>query len=413
MARVLILSLVFPPDGVSTAQLMGELAQDLAAGGHDVSVVTTVPHYNRDRDAEEFQPLTRIACSVVRRSVFHDIPVFHVPMPADRSTVLGRLRGWLSFHILGFYAALRHTPRPDVILVPSPLLTAAVVAWAINLVRGGCYIYNVQELYPDLAVQMGRLRNPSALGALKWLERFVYGRAGAVTAISHGIYEQVAKRGIDTDRLHLIPNFVDTTEIRPQARRSEFAIEWGLEDTFNVSYAGNMGYAQGLDTVLDAAELCSTERVRFALIGRGVLTSRLEAEIARRRIDNVLLIDHQPYSMMPAVHGASDVCLVPLLGEVNGSALPSKVFRIMAWGRPIIAMCDPESELADIVRDSGAGLVVPAGRADLLLEAVGLLAEDDERRQRMASAGRDFVERHYSRDVVTRRYVDLVADLSA
>jgi colanic acid biosynthesis glycosyl transferase WcaI len=129
-------------------------------------------------------------------------------------------------------------------------------------------------------------------------------------------------------------------------------------------------------------------------------------------LENVHLIGHQPYARMPELHGASDACLVPLLGEVEGSALPSKVFRIMAWGRPVVALCDPASELADLVRAAGAGVVVPFGRSDLLLQAVSALAEDPERRDAMGRAGRAFVERFYAREVVTDRYVKLVSTLS-
>jgi glycosyltransferase involved in cell wall biosynthesis len=173
-----------------------------------------------------------------------------------------------------------------------------------------------------------------------------------------------------------------------------------------------MGYAQGLETILEAAEHCEDDRIRFVMVGGGVLHGYLSGEVQKRQLTNVTLLDHQPYTEMPEVYGASDVCLVPLLGNISGSALPSKVFRIMACGRPVLALCDPESEMATVVRDAGAGIVVPAGRWDLLLDAVHTLLARDALRVDLGRNGRSFVERNYSRDAVTGEYVRLVTALA-
>lgn len=412
MARVLIYSLVFPPDGVSTAQLMGEIAEDLAAGGHDVAVVTTYPHFHRDRAAEAAQPLSPLRFRWLYESRYKGIPVFHTAMPGTRRSMFGRIRGWLYFHIIGLFAGLRWVSKPDVILVPSPLLSAGLVAWLITLVRGGRYIYNVQELYPDLAVEMGRLRNPILVRILHRLERFVYNRAGAVTGISRDICETISGRTANPAMVRLVPNFVDLEHLAPSPRDNSFAREWDLDHAFVVSYAGNMGHAQGLESLLQTADLCTDERVKFVFVGSGVL----EEEVARRercsRNGKILLIGHQPYALMPQVYGASDACLVPLLGSVGGSALPSKVFRIMACGRPVIAVCDPSCELARLVLSADAGCVVPPDRPELLLKVIGELADNEKRRSEMGRAGRLFVDRYYAREVVTGKYLDLIAEVT-
>lgn len=410
MARVLIYSLVFPPDGVSTARLMGDLAEDLVAHGHQVSVITTQPHYNRDRAAEAEQPLQPRWRGLLFESRFRGIQVLHTAMPRSRSRWYSRARGWLHFHLLGFLAALREVPAPDVIIVPSPLLTAGLVAWAVNRFRGGCYVYNVQELYPDLAVQLGWIRNPIIIGILHRLERFVYRHAGAVTGISRAICERVSERGGRC--VAVIPNFVDVREVVAGVRENSFAEEWDLSGSFVVSYAGNFGHAQGLQTLLDAAAACGDPRVRFVLVGSGVLGASLADQVRQRHLANVLLVDHQPYSRMPEIYGASDVCLVPLLGSISGSALPSKVFRIMAAERPVVAVCEPSSDLAELIDASGAGIVVPPGDPDALLGAIESLADCERRRQEMGHAGRAFVGEHFTREVVTRQYAELVTSLS-
>jgi colanic acid biosynthesis glycosyl transferase WcaI len=135
--------------------------------------------------------------------------------------------------------------------------------------------------------------------------------------------------------------------------------------------------------------------------------------VEQRGLSRVLLIEHQPYARMPEIYAASDVCLVPLLGDVDGSALPSKVFRIMACGRPVLALCDPGSELAALVNAAGAGVVVPPGRPELLLAAVNELAASAGRRAAMGRSGRAYVERFHDRGAVTARYAELVTTLSS
>jgi colanic acid biosynthesis glycosyl transferase WcaI len=412
VASVLIYSLVFPPDGVSTAQLMGELAQDLVAAGHTLSVITTQPHYSRDLVAESTQPRRAWRGGLVHESRFHGIRVLHIAMPTNRRRLAQRLRGWLGFHVVGFILALRSVPRADVIVVPSPLLTAGVVAWAITLVRGGRYVYNVQELYPELAIQMGRLRNRGAIALLRRLEKFVYDTAAAVVGISEGICSQILARQIPKTKVHLIPNFVDLADLSPGERDNAFSREYGLVNDFVVSYAGNMGPAQGLETVLDAAELPSTRSTKFVLVGGGVLEPSMADRIATRKLANVRLIGHQPYARMPQIYAASDLCLVPLLDQVTGSALPSKVFRIMACSRPVLAMCNPDSELAEMIRQAGAGVVVPPGRPDLLRGAVNTLADQPDVRREMGRRGRAFVEKEYARSAITSKYSRLIADLT-
>jgi colanic acid biosynthesis glycosyl transferase WcaI len=412
VARVLIYSLVFPPDGVSTAQLMGELAQDLVAAGHEVSVISTQPHYSRDLVAEAAQPLRPWRGRLIYESRFRGIRVLHIAVSQNRRSLVQRVWGWLGFHVIGFALALRSVPKADVIVVPSPLLTAGLVAWAITITRGGRYVYNVQELYPELAIQMGRLRNRGAIAVLRKLEKFVYDTASAVVGISEGICSQVIARGTPPSKVHLIPNFVDLAELSPGERDNPFSREYGLTEDFVVSYAGNMGPAQGLETVLDAAALPTARRVKFVLIGGGVLESSIAMHIATRKLDNVQLIGHQPYVRVPEIYAASDVCLVPLLEEVTGSALPSKIFRIMACARPVLAICKTNSELAEMVREAGAGVVVPPGRADLLRDAVEALAAQPDLRKEMGRRGRAFVERQYARPTVTGRYSRLIDDLT-
>jgi colanic acid biosynthesis glycosyl transferase WcaI len=413
MARVLIYSLVFPPDGVSTGHIMGELAVDLARQGHSVGVVTTQPHYNRDELARAAQPLTPQWGGMIFRSTFHDLPVFHTRMTRKRARARERLAGWLTFHVLGLAVALRYFRSVDVVLIPSPLLSAGAVGWLFGLCTGARYIYNVQELYPDLAVQLGRVRNRAVIGGLRILERFVYRSAAAITVISRGMETKVAARSTSASKVHYIPNFVDVTHLRPANRDNAFRHEQGFGEAFVVSYAGNIGYAQGLEVLLDAADQLRAESgILFAFVGDGVAKQSLRAAAETRRLANVRFIDHQPFARVPEIYAASDLCIVPLLDSIGADAIPSKVYRIMACGRPILVIASESSELAAVVRESRGGTVVRPDPDAIAAAIRDHMAMPAGQRIELGESGRRYAAAYVSRDVVTRRYSELVEQLS-
>ncbi|MRS05405.1 glycosyltransferase WbuB, partial [bacterium] len=180
MARILILSLIFRPDNVSTAQIMGDLALDLKKRGHDVFVITSVPHFNDDAEALAAQPLDAYWGRLLKRSNYHGIEVLHTWMPRKGKNKLLRICAWLSFHGISTVAGLVSRFKPDVILTPSPPLTIAVSAWLLGMWHKCPFIYNVQEIYPDVAVNLGVLKNKFAIRCLQRLESFVYEKAQAL-----------------------------------------------------------------------------------------------------------------------------------------------------------------------------------------------------------------------------------------
>jgi len=413
MAHILVLTLVFPPDGVSTAVILGELSADLKAAGHDVTVVTTVPHYNRDAQAEARQPLVRMWGPLLYRSEFHGARVLHVGMPLKSGKVLPRLLAWTQFHVLSLMAAVALVRRVDVIVAPSPPLTVGVCAWLLGCLYRAPYIYSVQELYPDIAIALGALKNRRAITLLFALERFVYARAGMITVIAARMRRRILEKPVAPDKVRLIPNFVDVNDMVPLSKANEFSREHGLDRAFVVTYAGNMGPAQGLDTVLDTACLLSHESgLIFLLVGEGSLHDRLKAIARDRGLKNVLILQHQPYALVPQIYAASDLCLVPLALNTGSDAVPSKVYRIMACARPVLACADPKSDLAELVRLAQCGTVVPPGSPESLARAVTDAMRNPSARAAMGQAGRAHVIAHYSRVSISAQYEALVREMA-
>jgi len=413
MANVLILSLVFPPDSVSTAHIMGDLAQDLKISGHTVTVLTTCPHYNRDSEAESRQPLRRHWGRILQKSDYHGIEVFHTMMPKKSKNVLFRLSSWVVFHLLSTIVGLVAIPKQDIVIAPSPPLTVGLGAWLLGMFHRAPYIYNVQEIYPDMAIRLGAVRNPILVRFLFWLERFVYSKAGSITVIAPGMRKRLLAKGVPADKARVIPNFVDLTDFKPQTQTGSFNTRYQLHDKFVVTYAGNMGVAQGLETFVDAAGVLRSDlRIHFLMLGDGSLREFLERRVTELRLDNFTFLPYQPVSTIPAVYSASDLCLVPLGAEAGNDAVPSKVYRIMACARAVLAVAEADSDLGQLVTDARCGIVVPPGSVQNLADAILAASQNPELLWQMGQHGHKHVVENFSRSLVTKEYHELIERLT-
>jgi len=388
---------------------MGELGADLQSKGHKVTVLTTTPHYNRDPEAESRQPIRSHWGTLLRKSDYHGIPVYHACMPKKGKSVLHRLLSWSGFHLISMVAGMTTIPRPDIIIAPSPPLTIGVIAWILGKFHGAPFIYNVQEIYPDIAVRLGALRNGRLIGLLEHLERFVYRKGKVITVIAPRMRQRLLEKGVPSDKLEVVPNFVDVDDMSPLPKDNDFSRRHGIQDKFVVSYAGNMGPAQGLENFIESAALFRKEPgIHFMMMGDGILRESLKNQVEQSRSSNFTFLPQQAYSMMPRIYAASDVCLVPQAVKTGCDAIPSKVYRIMACARPVLATTDPGSDLAYLIKDAGCGETVPPGRAADLADVIYKAYRDQARWKEMGQAGRSHVVEHYSRLAVTRRYHELI-----
>lgn len=412
MARVLILTLVFPPDGVSTAHVMGDLAQDLKSRGHELSVVTTMPHYNRDVAAERLQPIKRHWTQLLGKSDYRGIPVCHVFMPRKGRSKMLRLLGWAGFHLISTLAGMAAVPRPGVILAPSPPLTMGLGAWVLSRFWRAPYIYNVQEIYPDIAIRLGVVRARWLIRLLVQLENLVYRKASRVTVIAPRMLSNLLRKGVPLEKVAVIPNFVDIAKFCPLPRDNDFSREHNLHGKFVVNYAGNLGPTQGLEGFIEAATRLQTQtNIHFVMMGDGILRETLRSDVVRRQLPNFSFLPYQSYELMPQVYASADVCLVPQTAETGYDAVPSKVYRIMASARPVLAVTVADSDLARLVEEAHCGAVVLPGDARQLADVVLCAYQDRDSWLRKGLAGREHVVMHYSRLGVTERYHSLVESL--
>jgi len=407
--RILILSLIFRPDNVSTAQILGDLALDLQANGHEIFVITTVPHFNEDNEALAAQPLKTYCGRLLQKSNYHGIEVMHCWMPRKGKSKLLRIIAWLGFHAVSTMAGVFTPFKPDIIFTPSPPLTIAISAWLIGLWRKCPFIYNVQEIYPDVAVNLGVIRNAYVIQLLQRLEKFVYKKSCALAVISDGMADNIRAKNVPEEKIHVIPNFVDIEDFHPLPKVNDFSKRHGLADKFVISYAGNMGAPQGLEILIEAARILREEEgIHFFMMGDGTERLSLMELVKGYNLKNVTFLNYQPYSLMAAAYAAVDASFVSQAPGTSNDGIPSKVYRIMACARPVIACTDLNSDLARMIEESEGGVFVLSGSAEALADAILKAYNQRDAWKKKGLKARQFIEQKYARASISNQYHKLI-----
>lgn len=370
----------FPPEVNASATRVFERAKYWVSWGHEVTVLTCAPNFPDGKVFEGYRN------AWYRTGQLHGIRVVRVKTFISRNQgVLFRILDFLSFMVVGFFAGLLQ-PRPDVIISTSPQFFAALGAWATAAVRRLPYIFELGDLWPASIAAVGAMRQGFALRTIERVELFLYRHAQAVVALTNSFKQDLTARGVDPGKIVVARNGVDLGLYSPRERDQALAKELGLQDKFVIGYLGTLGMAHALDNVLLAAErLRGDDRFRFLFVGSGASKEALQAQAEARALVNVVFVDRQEKSRMPAYWSLCDVALVHLKeSPVFATVIPSKIFEAMGMGVPIL-LAAPRGEASEIVVEQGAGRWIAAERPEELANAVIELARD---RQQLASLAR-------------------------
>jgi glycosyltransferase involved in cell wall biosynthesis len=403
--RILIYSLVFSPDGVSTAYLYNDLALGFQKKGYEVCVLTTTPHFNLIEGALNKQPLQKRFLGLFYVSDFNGIKVFHIPLKKHKSTLL-RMFSFIYWHKMSFIVGL-FLKRPDIILTPSPPLTSGLLAILLAKLKGAKTIYNVQEIYPDLLINLGHLKNTFLINLLKKLERFVYNSSTAVTTIDKQFYNIIKPRIKQEKGLHIIPNFVDTDlYVRESSTKlpAEFLSKPGFT---NMLYAGNIGLAQEWDLVLNVAKEIRNEPITIWIIGEGVKKEYLKSQIEKHELSNIKLLPYQDRKYMPAINLFADFHFIAMDKSMENEGFPSKVYSIMASGRPMVIVSSENTPITSFLYETDTSLLVTDHSLSGFKDAVLKLAGDQDLRISLGANGRKIIEESYTKEKVINQYTDL------
>ena len=420
MKRVLIHSLIFSPDGVSTAYLYNDIALRLQERGYEVVVLTTTPHFNIVPEQVEKQPMKWKVWGFCKVSRFNGMTVLHVPQKKFKSTVL-RLLGFVYWHIVSFFIGLT-IKHVDLILSPSPPLTVGWMNLGLAKLKGCKVIYNVQEIYPDIL----KLKGGFVLKFLRWMEHKVYNGSDAVTTIDKVFYDTIVDRFEDKNKLHIIPNFVDTDlyhEVKGQELEN-LRIKWAstnhidnisrigdLEnDSIKLLYAGNIGHAQSWEPLIELADRTRDLNVEYIVIGEGAKRGYVEEEIKKRNLEKLHLLPYQPRELMPAILSYSDMSFIFMAPEMDGDGFPSKVYTIMACQRPMLILSGENTPIVNFLKDKGCAKLITEKDFDKKVDEMveWLRTVTKEELSLMGKKGLAEIQAKYTKEKVTDMYVDLV-----
>ncbi len=407
--RVLVIGINYFPERTSVGPFTTGLCEHLAAQGHEVTVITAFPYY------PEWKVWKEYSGSLYRREIINKVNVKRVIhyVPQTPSRFLHRMAYDLSFTFTAFVAGL-FSGKCDLIYCSCPPPTVGLTAWALGKLKGAPYVIKLTDLASDAALATGIMRDGPLLKLARTVEGFAYRRALAVVCLCQGFVDRLARLGIASANLRIIPDWADTERIRPLEPDGTFCNDHQLSpEDFIVLHTGNMGKKQRLTNVIQAAELAKDMmNLKWILVGQGEERAALENEIAQRNLSNIKLLPLQPAAALPGVYASAGALLLNQTAAMEEAVIPSKLLTYMAAGRPIVAAVSNRSEAARHIVEADCGVVVPAEDPRALVDAVVQLWQDASRRRQFGQNGRKYVETHFTKSLVLGEYDQLVKEIA-
>lgn len=407
--RLLIYSLVFSPDGVSTAYLYNDIALGFLENGYEVTVLTTTPHYNLIQESIDRQPLKKQLFGLFFVSNFNGIKVYHIPLKKFKSSLI-RILSFIYWHFTSLIVGLL-LKKQDIILTPSPPLTSGLISILLAKIKGSKSVYNVQEIYPDLLINHGRLSNPIIINFLKVLEACVYNWSDAVTTIDLNFYNTIKSRIRNQDKLKIISNFVDTELYGINSSVPLPKVFKKIKGKTDMVYAGNIGIAQEWNLVIELAKAIKKHPITIWIIGEGVKKKYLESRIKKYKLFNIKLLPYQERKYMPVINLFADFHFIAMNKSMENNGFPSKVYTIMSSGKPVLVVSSKETPIASFLKYSDAAITVTNHSLSDFKKAVLKLEADKNLRNTLGANGRKIVEEKFNKQNIIKKYIKLAEEL--
>ena len=381
---------VFWPDNSATAQLITAVAEDAAKQGRKVTVVTSARGYNLDE-------------TYLKREEYAGILILRVKgLRWDRHAFAGRLANYFSFAFLSWIKLLL-LPRHDCLVVTSTPPISLFIGWSARLMRGMPFVYVVHDLYPEIAIACGLLKAGSMIArGVEWAFDWAMRRAAEIIVLGDYMRQRVlqAHRRLEPDHIHTIDNWHDGRILFPLPHQAAAATPICFQ------YSGNLGEGHDFGTLSAAMALFrGCQDVRFEFIGRGKRRPYLEDQARQLDLRNCGFSDYVPIDRLNESLNRADVCIVTVKPGFEGLIVPSKIYGIMAVGRPVLYIGPAEGEIPDLVRKHRIGWIVRCGDVAGLASAIEEGINDSEKRRVYGENSRTAFVEQYDRPLGTARYL--------
>lgn len=404
--KILIITQYFPPEVAAGANRTYEHAKHWIKLGAEVTVVTCFPNYPTGNIPEKYKGLKYLEEEIDGIKV---IRTFTYATP--NKGFFRRIIGYFSFMFSSVIQSYNKMGKQDVIIASSPPYTVGISGMVLGKLKKTPFIFEVRDLWPESIIQLGQVKNKILINILEYIELMMYRNASLIVGISDPFVDFISVKGIEKEKIKIIKNGVNLDLFQPKEVNTKLKNSLGLESKFVISYFGTFGLAQGLESIIRTADILkNNSEIHFLLIGDGADRDKLLALKNEFEISNVTILKPIPKAELVDYYSISDVMLVPLRNlSLFNSALPSKMFEIMAMGKPIIHTVDGEAR--KLLEREGAGKFVEAENFKKLASEIILIKNNSEWLFSASKSARKLVEEKFNRNNLAREYLNILKEV--
>ena len=395
----------FSPEIGAPSARIHDLSRYWIRDGNNVDVVTCFPNHP---EGKLYQGYKR---GIYTNEYFDDINVhrnwtYITPNKGIIKKTIGHISFWLSSRLF----SSKHLSDLNVVIGTSPTFFAAMAARGFARSRNIPFVMEIRDLWPGIFVDLGIITNKLIVRLLEAWELWLYREAQLIITVTESFRENIIRRGIDKEKVHVVPNGADVEFWAPSDPSPDLSYKLGLDDKFIVLYIGAHGISQALDSILDSAKLLHKNKdIVFLLVGDGSDKEKLIEKAKQENVNNVIFHDPVPKKQVKDYYTLANVCLVPLRNiELFSTFIPSKLFEILAMEKPIVASLTGEAEI--ILKKSGGAIVTSPEDSQAVANAILDLRDHPEKVKIMGQKGRKFVINNYSRESLAKDYLSILKD---
>ena len=405
--RILYISQYFPPEMGAPSARVHELSRRWVERGAAVTVLTAFPNHPdgiipKEYRGKVFMREEKDSIQVVRTFIY----------PAANRGFLRRSLSYISFLFSSIIQGAANIKKPDIIVATSPQFFVVIAGYLMSKIKNVPFVFELRDFWPESIVQLGLLKNRFLIRMLETIEMFLYKKAARIVGVVDSFKDVLVSRGIPLEKIKIIKNGVDLKLFNNPFNQIELKRKHNLADKFIVGYIGTHGMAHALDKVLDAAALLrENNNIHFLFVGDGAEKDNLVKQKTELSLDNVTFQEKALKEQVPELYALADVLLVTLRKiDLFKNALPSKLFEIMAMGKPILLMVDGEARA--FVEEVDAGLYVEPENSAQLAEKIRDLLGHPEEARRLGQNGKTFVHKHFNRNHLADKYLVILKKIA-
>lgn len=397
--KILVLCQWFPPEYAPIGVMLKELGEDLVKKGHKITILTGFPNHpsgeifggykNRLFFKEELNGI-----KIIRTYIY----------ASSRKTIFRRMLNYLSFTISSLLGGFLSGDQ-EVVFSVTPPLPLCLSSYIISKFKRASLVINVQDIYPEVAITTGVLKNKFAIRIFEKLERFIYKKAKYITVISNGFRKNLISKGVSENKVVVMPNWIDDDFIKPLDKYNEFRKGHNLNNKFIILYSGTIGLISGASILLECADaLKGYPDILFLFVGEGVVKGSIQSSARERNLDNMKFLPFQPREDVSLVLASADISIITLLKGKAKTSVPSKILAIMASGRPILASVDCDSDVAETIKEGKCGICVEPEDHKAIEDRILYLYHHSEKLKEMGKNARIYLEKHFTRKIMIKKY---------